>query len=160
MIEARASSDVDRWRAWAVGAHLAGLSIFLNVPFGGLIATIVIYSLRHNDGAYIRENARSALNMQITLAIFDLVCFVAFFFFWLWMVFGFATASAHHGQVQAPPPQLFAAFFAIGFALLVNLAVIVNNIVAAVAASNGKIGRYVASIEFVRAPQRSGVGPS
>jgi uncharacterized Tic20 family protein len=160
VIEAAAHSDVDRWRAWAVCAHLAGLAIFMNVPFGGLIPTIIIYSLRHNDGAYIRENARSALNMQITIAIFDAVCFVAFFVFWLWMMFGFATAPAHHGQVPVPPPQLFAAFSAIAVALLVNLAVIVNNVVAAIAASDGKIGRYVAAIEFVRPPARTGAGIS
>lgn len=155
MIEAAAPADVERWRAWAVCAHLAGLLIFASVPFGGLIATIVIYSIRHNDGSYIRENARSALNMQITLAIFDFVCLGAFFVAWLWMIFGFATAPPHHGQVQPPPPQLFLALGVAVIAIFVNLAAIVNNVVAAVAASNGKVGRYVAAIEFVRAPARS-----
>lgn len=142
--------EVERWRSWAVFAHLAVLFNFLGVPLGGLIGAIIIYVLHRDEGAYIRENARAALNMEITLAIVDFVCFGAFVVLWFSMFVTLAATAPHNGAQQPVPRQLLIVPFVLFVAVLANFLAAVNGVFAALAANRGEIGRYFAAIPFVR----------
>ena len=60
-------------------AHLACLANFF-FPFAGVIGALVVYTLRRSDPSFVRENARNALNEQITLAIFNTIVIVCAYF--------------------------------------------------------------------------------
>ena len=65
-------------RNWAIYANAAGLLVFTNIPFANLIASLLVWLKVRSDPnkPFARAHAVSALNFQITWAIFTF-CFVA-----------------------------------------------------------------------------------
>jgi uncharacterized Tic20 family protein len=63
-------------RQWAMGCHLIGLSgIIIPLPFAGIIATLVLWLLKREDGVFIDIHGKEALNFQISLIMYAAVCF-------------------------------------------------------------------------------------
>lgn len=60
-------------RKWATIAHLSGLLGFL-VPFGNLIGPLLVWQLKKDSAPFIDDQAKEALNFQISAAIAGLVC--------------------------------------------------------------------------------------
>lgn len=60
-------------------AHLAGFGSFI-VPFGNIIGPLVVWLLKKDESEYIADQAKEALNFQISFTIYLLVSFL---FFWL-----------------------------------------------------------------------------
>ncbi len=55
-------------RNWAIIAHLSALSaIFTGI--GMIVGPLVVWLLKRDDGAYIADQAREALNFNITMFI-------------------------------------------------------------------------------------------
>jgi uncharacterized Tic20 family protein len=136
-------------RQWAMIAHL---SFFANlwIPFGGVIAATLIYTLRKDEEAVARENQRNALNFEITMTIFNvlgLVVYVGLFFTM------FAGVALHAKQSALGPvfPWQFSAIFAfIAIFLSISLAAAITAGFAARAAWLGRVFRYPVAIPFVR----------
>ena len=62
-------------RNWAMLAHLSALLTYLTV-IGGMIAPLVIWLMRKDQGGFAAEQARESLNFQITVFLIGLGCWV------------------------------------------------------------------------------------
>lgn len=60
-------------RQWAMFAHLSALLGCL-IPFGNIIAPLVIWQLRKDDMPFAAGQAKEALNFQITVMLAALLC--------------------------------------------------------------------------------------
>ncbi len=119
--EERAPSKVER--NWAMGCHLAGLcGVVVPLPAAGLIGALVLWLVKREDGAFIDDQGKEALNFQISLLIYVAACFL------LMLALGI-------GLLLLPIVGLF------GF---------VSIIIAAIKANEGIAFRYPACIRFVK----------
>lgn len=62
---------------WALGAHLSTLSNYVGLP--GFIGPLVIYLIKKDTMPFAAEQAREALNFQISLFIYVIGCLLLFF---------------------------------------------------------------------------------
>lgn len=58
-------------RSWAMFAHLSALAGYL-IPFGNIIAPLIIWSVKKDSHPFIDEQAKEALNFQICMMIYFL----------------------------------------------------------------------------------------
>lgn len=65
---------------WAMLAHLSAL-LGLAIPFGNVIAPLVVWLVKREQSAFVAEQAKEALNFNITITIGALVCVVLAFVF-------------------------------------------------------------------------------
>ena len=65
---------------WAMWAHLITFSNAL-VPLGNFIGPIVVWQLKKNESEFVTDQAKEALNFQITLMIYALISFLCIFIF-------------------------------------------------------------------------------
>ncbi len=106
-------------RQVAMFCHLSGLAGFI-VPFGSLVAPIIIWSLKKDDMPFVDEQGKEAINFQISMAIYLFVAIILCF-----VIIGIPVVI---GLVLAK----------LAFALI-----------AAVKASEGKTYRYPFTLRFV-----------
>jgi uncharacterized Tic20 family protein len=101
-------------------ACLAHLSIFAGVvvPFGNIIAPLVIWLVKKEDAPFVAAAAREALNFQITVSIVSIALVVV----GIMLVF------------VLPPLFLIVALLAIG----INIGALVLVVLAAIKASGGE----------------------
>lgn len=101
---------------WGMFAHLATLVGFI-IPFGNLVAPLIIWLTKGKESAYVAEQARESLNFQITVAIAFIVCFVLSFILIGFLLMGLlalaalifvilATLTAAKGQMYRYPYTL------------------------------------------------------
>jgi len=70
----------DSERNWAVFSHLGGFALYLlPFAFGHILVPLVIWLTKRHESAFIEENAREALNFQISVTIYGIVCGVLVF---------------------------------------------------------------------------------
>lgn len=105
---------------WGMFAHLSAL-VGLVIPFGSLIAPLIIWLTKGKESAYVGEQARESLNFQITMAIVFAVCFVLSF-----IVIGLL------------------------FMILAGIADLVFIILATITASKGQMYRYPYTLRLVK----------
>lgn len=109
-------------RQWAMGCHLIGLcGVVVPIPAAGLIATLVLWLIKREDGVFIDMHGKEALNFQISLIIYFAICI-------------FLTMLAI-GVLLLIPLVLFA---------------FISIIVAGVKASEGSEFSYPACIRFIK----------
>jgi uncharacterized Tic20 family protein len=135
-------------RNQALYAHISGLLAMTGLPFVHVIGPLVFFLQARNGGStFALDNAREALNFQITAGIVMFVGIVAY-------VVAFFSAAARAPLHSSSPGEFFAGFgpaiaiilIAIAYALFDFVCVIL----AAVAVSGGRSYRYPFSIRFVR----------
>ncbi|MEN8254425.1 MAG: DUF4870 domain-containing protein [Verrucomicrobiota bacterium] len=109
-------------RQWAMGCHLVALCGLL-IPnlILGLIGTLVLWLIKREDGAFIDDQGKEALNFQISLMIYAFGCVLLMF---------------------------IAIGFFLVFALVIFAYVCV--IIAAIKASEGIAFRYPVCIRFIK----------
>lgn len=59
-------------RNWAVGAHLASVAGWLGVPFGNILAPLVIWLIKKDDSEFVRSQSIESLNFQISMTLYAL----------------------------------------------------------------------------------------
>ncbi len=64
-------------RQWALFAHLSAL-IGLVIPLGNVIGPLIIWQVKKDTMPFAAEQAKEALNFNITVAIAAIICFVLF----------------------------------------------------------------------------------
>jgi hypothetical protein len=101
-------------KIWTILCHL---SFFVGLPF---LLPLVVYLAMKNDSAYVRENAREALNFHISVLIYSICCVPLVF-----LVIG------------------------IPLLVIVGIASLVLAVVAAVKASDGLCYRYPLTLRLV-----------
>ena len=72
--------DEDEERKWAMFAHIGTFSSMF-IPLGNFIAPIVIWQLKKNESEFVVDQAKEALNFQISLIIYLLISFLCIFIF-------------------------------------------------------------------------------
>ena len=100
-------------RTWGLFAHLSALIGFI-LPLGSILAPLVIWLVKREQSAFVGENAKEALNFNITIAIAGIVSailivvfigillLIAVGIFWLVMTI-IAGIKANEGQVYRYP---------------------------------------------------------
>jgi len=106
-------------RQWAFFAHLSAFA-GLVIPLGNLLGPLIIWQLKKHDMPFVADQAKEALNFQITVTIALLASFMLFF-----LLIGF---------VLMP---------------LVALAAIILTIIAAIKANAGEQYRYPYTLRLV-----------
>lgn len=108
-------------RTWAMAAHLSTLCGLIGIPFGNIIAPLVIWLIKKEEMPFVDDQAKEALNFQISVSIYAIV---------------------------ASPTILI---FGIGFLLLGAIGVfwLICVIIAAIKANDGEQYRYPLCIRFL-----------
>ena len=124
--------SVESTRGWEVMCHLSSLVGLLGVPFGNILAPLVVWLLKRHESLGVDAHGKESLNFNISWSIY-------------WLV-----AGAIVGIL---------CIVIIGLALLPVLIVggivgwitmVILTIVASVKASNGQIYRYPLTIRFLK----------
>ncbi|MBW8782698.1 MAG: DUF4870 domain-containing protein [Verrucomicrobia bacterium] len=102
-------------KLWAVLCHLSG---FLGVA---LLLPLIVYLVMKDESAYVRANAREALNFHLSLLIYALVCL-----------------------------PLIVVIIGIPLLIVLGIASFIFAIIAAIKASDGECYRYPCAIPFIR----------
>lgn len=106
-------------RNWAMAAHLSAFSGVI-IPFGSILAPLVVWLVKKDSMPFVAEHAREALNFNITVGLVGLVCALLTF-----VLIGFLLL-----------PALLVAW-------------VVLTVLAAVAASKGENYRYPFTLRLV-----------
>lgn len=62
-------------KMWAMLAHLSAVVGFI-IPFGNVIAPLLIWILKKDESAFINDQGKEALNFQISITIYVLISVV------------------------------------------------------------------------------------
>ncbi|MDX2034089.1 MAG: DUF4870 domain-containing protein [Blastocatellia bacterium] len=60
-------------RNWAMAAHLSALIGYLVIPFGNIIAPLVIYLMKKDQSPFVADQARESLNFQISISLYFVI---------------------------------------------------------------------------------------
>lgn len=63
---------------WAMFCHLSALLGFL-LPFGNIIGPLVLWLVKRDESALVDEQGKEALNFNISVAIYGIVCVILMF---------------------------------------------------------------------------------
>jgi len=109
-------------RMWAMFCHLAGLAGFaVPVILSGIIAPLIVWQIKKDDHPFIDKNGKEALNFQISVGIYALVCIPLCF--------------VCVGMVLLPAVYIFNLVFLL---------------IAGIKANNGESYRYPLCIRFIK----------
>jgi uncharacterized Tic20 family protein len=138
-------------RNQALYAHISGLLAITGLPFAHIVGPLVFFlQAKNGTSKFALDNAREALNFQITSGIVMLVAIVGYIVLFVRLMFSMPLDHS----TAAPPPGFFTglgtAFVFLAIGLLYMLFDFVCVIVASVAVSKGQSYRYPLSIRFVK----------
>lgn len=107
-------------RTWGMLCHLLAFSGYVGIPFGHIVGPLIAWLVKKDSSAFVNQEGKNSLNFQISCIIYGLLAAILIFVF-------------------------------VGFFLLIALAIfnIVEVIIAAVAASNGRSHQYPLTIRFI-----------
>jgi uncharacterized protein len=108
-------------RQWAMIAHASSLVMFLGIPFGNIVAPLLVWMFKKQVGPFVDENAKESLNFQISMTIYGIVAGILIF-----VLVGFALIA------------------------LLFVADLVLVLVATLRADKGEIYRYPLTIRFLK----------
>lgn len=109
-------------RNWAMASHLSPLAgYFFPVPFCSLLGPFIIWLMKKDESDFIAEQAKEAMNFQITVSIAYLASLILIL--------------------------VFIGFFLIGIVAIYALVMI---IIASIKASEGEHYRYPYCIRFIK----------
>jgi uncharacterized Tic20 family protein len=60
-------------RNWAMLSHLLALVGYTVVPFGNVIAPLIIYLMKKDESPFVEDQARESRNFQISVCIYLLI---------------------------------------------------------------------------------------
>jgi hypothetical protein len=63
---------------WAMLAHLSALSGFI-IPFGSILGPLIIWLIKRDEMSFVNDQAKEALNFNISMTIYMLVSLVLVF---------------------------------------------------------------------------------
>lgn len=68
-------------RMWAMICHLCGLLAYTAIPFASVIGPLVIWMLKKDEYPFVDHQGREAINFQISILIYLVVCILLVFLF-------------------------------------------------------------------------------
>jgi uncharacterized protein len=66
-------------RNWAVAAHVSGFVAAFFFGVGAVLAPLIIWLVKKDELPFVADQAREALNFQITVLLIGLVCWLLVF---------------------------------------------------------------------------------
>lgn len=72
---------------WAMFCHLGGLAWYIGVPLGGVVIPLVIWLLKRNEHPFIDDQGKEAVNFQINMMIYGIICTLLLFVLIGWLLF-------------------------------------------------------------------------
>jgi uncharacterized protein len=60
-------------RTWAMLAHLSALVGYSIVPFGNIVAPLVIWLIKKDQSWFVDDQAKESINFQISMVIYTLI---------------------------------------------------------------------------------------
>ncbi|MCG3160675.1 MAG: hypothetical protein JMDDDDMK_01744 [Acidobacteria bacterium] len=60
-------------RNWGMLSHLLALVGFFAIPFGNVIAPLIVYLMKKDESPFVADQSRESLNFQISLCIYALI---------------------------------------------------------------------------------------
>ena len=63
----------DDARTWGMVCHLGGLAKYTPVPFGNIVAPLVLWLIKKDELPFVDDQGKEALNFQISMSIYMLV---------------------------------------------------------------------------------------
>jgi len=115
-------------RTWGMLSHLSALVGYFVVPFGNIIAPLIIWLVKKDQSQFVADQAKEALNFQISLFLYAIVGTIV-------------------GLILTLVLVGFFLLFALWGALYIGG--IVLTIVAAIRANEGQAYRYPLTIRLV-----------
>ncbi len=64
------ASPTSSEKNWSVAAHLASVAGWVGIPFGHILAPLVVWLLKREDSEFVRGQAIESLNFQISMTIY------------------------------------------------------------------------------------------
>ena len=101
-------------RTWGMLSHLLSLSGYIGVPFGNIVAPLVIWLVKKDQSQFVADQAKESLNFQISLTIYAIVSCILIFVLIGFLLLGIvyiggivltiiATLKANEGQFYRYP---------------------------------------------------------
>ncbi len=66
-------------RLWATFCHLGALGIFIAPGIGHIIGPLIFWLIKRQDSSFIDDHGKEALNFQISISIYWLICIILIF---------------------------------------------------------------------------------
>ena len=67
-------------RTWGILCHLAGLCLWIGIPFGNIVGPLLIWLLKRDEFPLVRHEGKESVNFQISMTLYAIVagilCFV------------------------------------------------------------------------------------
>jgi len=67
-------------RNWAMACHLAALALYVGIPFGNIFGPLLVWLLKKDQIPVVNDQGREALNFNISMTLYTVVCFLLVFF--------------------------------------------------------------------------------
>ncbi len=132
-------------------AHLSAIIGGFVVPFGNVAGPLIMYFSYRDKKPFVAEHAKASLNFQLTMTIFAVLLIVAALIVYAILLVTVVAGSSDSGK---PTPlstgALIGIFAVIAACVAFFVWTLVQNILAAIAASKGRTYRYPLSFNFVK----------
>ena len=66
----------ERVRLWALLSHMTALSAFAGIPFGNIMAPLIIWIWKRRAHPFIKAHCRESLNFQISMSLYIVLSFI------------------------------------------------------------------------------------
>ncbi len=66
-------------RTWGMLSHLLALSGYIGVPFGNILAPLIIWLVKKDQSQFVADQAKESLNFQISLTIYAIISGILIF---------------------------------------------------------------------------------
>jgi uncharacterized Tic20 family protein len=63
-------------RTWAMLCHLSTFAGLIGVPFGNILGPLIAWMIKRDEYALVEDQGKEALNFQISMMIYSLICLV------------------------------------------------------------------------------------
>ncbi|MFC4632645.1 DUF4870 domain-containing protein [Dokdonia ponticola] len=151
-----------------VTTHQKNLSTFIHlstfskwfIPFGNLIAPLILWSAQKNKSRFVDKHGRDAINFQLSILIYTIALVVISIPFFVWQIIKLEGSNTHitfndhfhtHGDFASASTLLIIAIIVGTLAIGLAILEIVSVISAAIKASNGENYKYPFTINFIKA---------
>jgi uncharacterized Tic20 family protein len=61
-------------RTWAMLCHLSTFAGLIGVPFGNILGPLIAWTIKRDEYPLVDDQGKEALNFQISMTIYSLVC--------------------------------------------------------------------------------------
>lgn len=126
-------------RNWGMLCHLAALAGWIGLHLGAIFGPLIIWLIKKNDYPFVDDQGKESLNFQISVLIYTIIIAIL-------VVAALIIAGIKELELMIPI-SMGAGFLLAGMLALFDL---IEVIVAAIAASNGKLFRYPMNLRLIK----------